>query len=318
MNSHDPDSEPRPRETDDIAPTWTDDGVDERDLVASSLIDDLATPEERRRAGDDPEVRARVEFLRTAVAAVGAAVTPPTDASRDAVIGAAMAEFDPVRSGETPANVEPIRPVAGRHPGRLLLVAAAILAVLGLPALLVLAQRSNDPAPTDLAANSVPETRDAAVAGGVGPDGFASREADAGGSSPSTSAATPPRPMTADQADPITTAEFGVVDTPDELRSILVGFLSATETEMNADVPVTTTTEVSTDAGSTMSATSDRCEALARRTAADRGGDDGRPLLMATATYMDSPVDIRVYRTPTGFVVVVTDPDCQVTAAFEM
>lgn len=66
---------------------------DEQRLLASAVLDDAATSDERTRAGADPEVRAEIERLQAVRDQLRAGVEPDP-ARREASIAAALAAFE--------------------------------------------------------------------------------------------------------------------------------------------------------------------------------------------------------------------------------
>jgi hypothetical protein len=160
------------------------DGVPEvtpLDELASALLDGEATAEERSRAGE-PDVAARMAQFSDIAAAVGRQPEPPTSAERDAAVAAALAAWE--RSAD-----EAPRPPADelaerrRRTGRVLRlvgVAAAAVAVVGLGAVLV------DSLPSDDAGDAATSAADTTVSS-AGSDEQAAEEADAGAG-----ASTPP------------------------------------------------------------------------------------------------------------------------------
>jgi hypothetical protein len=108
------------------------------DELASALLDGEATIEERARA-DDPEITARVARFGEVASVVGSEVEPPTDAERDAAIAAALDAWDEQVSGAGRPRVDELaeRRDRSRRMLRLVGVAAAALAVVGLGAALV-------------------------------------------------------------------------------------------------------------------------------------------------------------------------------------
>lgn len=81
-----------------------DDGpLDDDTLAVSAVVDDEATPEQRRRVARDPELVARVGALREAVAAVAAPVEPPP---ADVLAALRARALDAVDEAEAEAEAE--------------------------------------------------------------------------------------------------------------------------------------------------------------------------------------------------------------------
>lgn len=118
--------------------------------LLSAYVDGEATRSERARVDSSVELTAEVERLRTVAGAV-ARVPAPSAATREAIIAAALAEFD------TAAPAQPVIPVASRAGRRAhrwmpaLGAAAAAVVVIGGFAITRLGNTSNDDGATQQA-----------------------------------------------------------------------------------------------------------------------------------------------------------------------
>ncbi|MDJ0770893.1 MAG: hypothetical protein QNJ12_19020 [Ilumatobacter sp.] len=109
---------------------------DEQYFLANAYLDGELTDEERAIAEADPDVMSEVELLRALQADIRA-VDPPTDASRESAIAAAMAEFTSTGAGAAATAVRPAeRPAVRTVPfrprpryARYLSIAAAVVVV---------------------------------------------------------------------------------------------------------------------------------------------------------------------------------------------
>jgi hypothetical protein len=187
---------------------------DEQRLLASAVLDDAATSDERARATADPEVRAEIERLRSVRAQLRTGIEPdPT--RREATIAAALAAFD---AGRHDAVVAPAATSVGaRRRARWLapLAAAAALVVIVVGA--VVAGRNDDELddaaapPTELP-TAATDDRDASAAAEEAPAAATAGEGRAGA---------PPSSDASESADQLvaTAPATEVLRTPEDLAA---------------------------------------------------------------------------------------------------
>jgi len=267
------------------------------DEIVSAVLDGEATADERGRVEADPAARQRRTQLAEIRRRVAAPVPVPGEA-REQALAVALAEFDQQRSirsvAESEAGVDPLPPAGdelaarrtrrSERTARYLAAAAAVVIVLvGIGALV----RSTGQE-TDLASTGVPV--DQAEVSTADPSGGADRAANEtpavaptttisqAPANPTTLAPNPPEGV-APPADPAP-VDLGVVSTPAQLRTLMVGTLDqfAADTES----PATTTSSVG---GPTSAAAFSSCES----TLSIADPEIAQVLTTATATYQGRP-----------------------------
>jgi hypothetical protein len=90
--------------------------LDDDALAVQAVVDDEATPEQRRRVARDPELVAEVARVRQAVAAVATPVEPPPADVLAALRARAVAALDEPIEADEPAEADPPAPDVPSHP----------------------------------------------------------------------------------------------------------------------------------------------------------------------------------------------------------
>ncbi|HMJ74779.1 MAG TPA: hypothetical protein VK507_02345 [Iamia sp.] len=90
----------------DHDPLLDDGPLDDDTLAVHAVVDDEATPEQRRRVARDPQLVAQVAEMRAAVAAVAGPIDPPSDAVLAALRRRALDALDEAPAADTPFSHE--------------------------------------------------------------------------------------------------------------------------------------------------------------------------------------------------------------------
>lgn len=278
------------------------------DEIVSAVLDGEATADERARVEADPAARGRRAELADIRRQVAASVPVPGEA-RERALAAALAEFDqqrpadpvvaiaagPVGSvAESEAGVDPLpaasdelaarRARRSARTARYLAAAAAVVVVLvGIGALVRSTGQQADLASTGLAPDQ-PEVSTLDPSGGADlTPGETPAMAPTTTISPAQTNPTTLAPVPGEDVEPAgdpTPVDLGVVSTPAQLRTLMVGTLD----QQTADTRSATTT-TSGAGGPASAAAFSSCEA------ALSGGDPeiAQVLTTATATYQGRP-----------------------------
>lgn len=335
------------------------------DQAISSVVDGLATEDERALVEGDPDLMIRLESFRAVKTLLTAELTPPSDEVRDATISMVLDSVvtdtaaerviqdgsrSPVSSVPpvpSVSSVDQLEMARNRREGaewkqsRRLLVAAAILVVLAVPALIaIVAQTTNHGTSNNVAlveasnsseksADSSPEQFDA-VGGQSDQSVPAAMPRDAASGINNESSATESSTTAgSDSADaPDTGAsvgvgagsivELGVITTPDELREkvnavmVTVPTYDAAETTPSV-IPSTTTTVA-------ISETPESCISMAQTSIGV--GTSLQPVLIANATYVGIASQVLVFVTNSETIAVVAGQnegsDCQILVTVKL
>jgi len=140
----------------DHDPLLDDGPLDDDTLAVHAVVDDEATPEQRRRVARDPRLVAQVAEVRAAIAAVAAPIDPPSDAVFAALRARALDALDeaaaapPSHEGTPPADApRPVRDISSaptrqaRRLPPLPAVAAVVVLLVALGVGLLIAGGSN-------------------------------------------------------------------------------------------------------------------------------------------------------------------------------
>lgn len=129
--------------------------TDEQRLLASAILDGMATSDEMARGATDPEVQAELSRLRT-VRAELAAVEAVSEARRDSILAAALASIEAPAGDVSDTHDDPVAPapasmVARRRARWLMPAAAAVIALVAVGGIVAIGDgRGDDDASSDL------------------------------------------------------------------------------------------------------------------------------------------------------------------------